>query len=203
MNYYISDLHLFHGNVLSFDNRPFENLDEMHEAIKMKWNARVTGADHVYILGDMCWKENEEAISYVSTLKGNKHLILGNHDKVKDQRYRRLFDEVAPYKEITDILDGKQVYLTMSHYPIMFWNHQHKLRRDGSEHKNYSIHLYGHVHNSVEESIFQKFIGELNTKENIQCEAYNVGCMLHGYAPCTIEEIIVDYKLKQKFDWGK
>ena len=35
MNYYISDLHLFHKNVTragkDFDDRPFDDLDEMHE----------------------------------------------------------------------------------------------------------------------------------------------------------------------------
>ena len=46
MNYYISDLHLFHKNVTragkDFDNRPFDNLEEMHSIIKEKWNAKVT-----------------------------------------------------------------------------------------------------------------------------------------------------------------
>ena len=31
MNYYISDLHLGHANVIRFDNRPFENIDEMED----------------------------------------------------------------------------------------------------------------------------------------------------------------------------
>ena len=31
MNYYISDLHLFHENSIKFDERPFGSLDEMHE----------------------------------------------------------------------------------------------------------------------------------------------------------------------------
>lgn len=87
-NYYISDVHLFHKNVTAegsnFDNRPFKTLEEMHETIKTNWNNTVTNADHVYILGDLAWKENEDVISFVSKLKGNKHLIVGNHDRVKD-----------------------------------------------------------------------------------------------------------------------
>ena len=62
MNYYISDLHFFHKNVTNegsnFDHRPFDTMEEMHQYIKEKWNKKVTGADHVYILGDLCWKEN-------------------------------------------------------------------------------------------------------------------------------------------------
>ena len=36
MNYYISDLHLFHKNVTGAgkDGRPFDNLEEMHSLIK-------------------------------------------------------------------------------------------------------------------------------------------------------------------------
>lgn len=124
MNYYISDLHLFHKNVTgegsNFDNRPFKTLDEMHQTIKECWNNTVTNADHVFILGDLAWKENEDAIQFVSTLRGNKHLILGNHCKATDQRYRQLFVEVTNYKEIKDIVDGKQYHVVMSHYPIAF-----------------------------------------------------------------------------------
>lgn len=40
MNYYISDLHLFHKNVTregrDFDYRSFDNLEEMHSTIKEK-----------------------------------------------------------------------------------------------------------------------------------------------------------------------
>lgn len=113
MNYYISDLHLFHKNVTkegsNFDNRPFNTMKEMHDVIKKNWNSKVTNADHVYILGDLAWKENEDAIELVSTLRGNKHLILGNHDKATDQRYRQLFVEVTNYKEAKDKMEEREV----------------------------------------------------------------------------------------------
>ena len=135
MNYYISDVHLFHKNVTAegsnFDNRPFQTLEEMHKTIKTNWNNTVTNADHVYILGDLSWKENEDVISFVSKLKGNKHLIVGNHDRVKDQRYKQLFVEVCDYKELKDKINGKEYNVVLSHYPLAFWNHQHHYRRDG------------------------------------------------------------------------
>lgn len=53
MNYYISDLHLFHEASIGFDGRPFRNLEEMHAEIVRKWNSKVTNGDTVYILGDM------------------------------------------------------------------------------------------------------------------------------------------------------
>lgn len=196
MNYYISDLHLFHKNVTdegsNFDNRPFKTLEEMHSTIKEQWNERITGADHIYILGDLAWKENEETISFVSTLRGNKHLVLGNHDRCKDQRYKQLFVEVVDYKEVKDFINGKEYHVVMSHFPLAFWNYQHRYRRDEEEYRKWSVCLYGHVHNSVEEKYYQEFIQRLNEEYNIKCVAKNVGCMLDymNYTPKTLKEIL-------------
>ena len=193
-NYYIADLHLFHKNVCKegsdFDGRPFDTLEEMHNTIKERWNSVVTGADHVYILGDLAWKENEDAISFISTLKGNKHLILGNHDKCKDQRYKQLFVDIQNYKEIKDVCNGKEYHLVLTHFPIAFWNHQHHYMRNGKEHEVWAIQLYGHVHNSIEEEIFQKFVSDLNGEYGVKCNAINVGCMLHDYIPRTLAELL-------------
>lgn len=125
-------------------------------------------------------------------MKGNKHLIVGNHDRVKDQRYKQLFVEVCDYKEVKDNINGKEYNVVLSHYPLAFWNHQHHYRRDGEEYKVWNIQLYGHVHNSNEETIFQDFIKSLNEKHNIKCIAKNVGCMMDymNYTPKTLVEII-------------
>lgn len=192
MNYYISDLHFLHKNVCkegsNFDNRPFKTMDEMMNYIKAKWNHRITDKDDVYILGDMCWKENEKAIQFVSTLNGNKHLILGNHDRCCDMRYTQLFVEIVPYKELKEFYNGRQYYLVLQHYPIMFWNHQHHL----NDYMPVNIHLYGHLHNSKEEAIFQSFIETLNKEHDIKCVAKNVGCMMPymNYEPKTLKDLL-------------
>lgn len=192
MNYYISDLHFFHKNVTgegsNFDKRPFDSLKQMHDEIKTHWNERIKDQDDVYILGDLCWKENEAAIELVSSLKGRKHLILGNHDKLKDQRYIDLFVEVTTYKEVRESIDGLSYHFILHHYPIMFWNHQHHLR-DGVP---VNIHFYGHVHHSDEEIIFQQFIKTMNTQMQYHCIAINVGCMMPymDYVPRSAKEIL-------------
>ena len=192
MNYYISDLHLFHKNVTgegkrNFDNRPFKTVEEMHESILNNWNKTVSNADHVYILGDVAMRGNmDEVIAFVSQLRGNKHLIVGNHDNTKDQRYRQLFVENCNYKELTDSIDGKTYNLVLCHYPIMFWNHQHRG----------SVHLYGHVHNSVEETMYQGYLRQINDALRDRNEpmaiAKNVGCMMKymDYTPRTLKEIL-------------
>ena len=40
-NFYISDLHLGHGNVIRFDGRPFGDVAEMERALISNWNSRV------------------------------------------------------------------------------------------------------------------------------------------------------------------
>lgn len=202
MNYYVSDLHLFHKNVTNegtnFDNRPFKTLEEMHELIVKNWNSIITNADHVYLLGDIVWKENEKSIQLVSRLKGNLHAIVGNHDSFKDQRYKRLFVEIVDYKEIQDVVDGKQQWLVLSHYPMASWNHMRKYNRDGNPMKNYAIHLHGHTHNSIEEQAYREYIKMLDEKYNIHCESYNVGAMIQymNYQPRTLKEIVENNSVK-------
>ena len=73
MNYYISDLHLFHEACIKFDNRPFESLQEMHDTIMKNWNNKVNNGDTVYILGDVSMRgKKEDLIAYVAQLKGRE-----------------------------------------------------------------------------------------------------------------------------------
>ena len=80
MNLYISDLHFGHSNVLNFDHRPFADRDEMDRVMISLWNSRVSADDHVYIVGDFCYRSGNTADWYLRQLKGHKHLVIGNHD---------------------------------------------------------------------------------------------------------------------------
>lgn len=60
--FYISDWHYGHANVIAFDNRPFKSLLEMDEALVDRWNAVVSPGDIVYVLGDMFWCKAQDAI---------------------------------------------------------------------------------------------------------------------------------------------
>ena len=198
MNYYISDLHLFHKNVTKagrdFDNRPFADLEEMHAHILERWNNKVTDGDVVYVVGDMAMRgTHRDLAEYVSRLKGRKILIKGNHDDLSDARYRRLYDYVCDYKEVADNVGRDSVKLVLCHYPILMWNGQHRG----------SILLYGHVHNSEEDAIFQDSLARFNTenRENrnigsVELRAYNVGCMAPyiDYEPRSIREIVENRK---------
>ena len=47
--FYISDWHYGHANVIAFDNRPFKSLLEMDEALVDRWNAVVSPGDIVFL----------------------------------------------------------------------------------------------------------------------------------------------------------
>lgn len=197
MNYYISDLHIGHKNVLNcegssnFDGRSFKTFDEMNQTILNNWNSIVNNGDNVYLLGDTLWKETEENIKLISQFKGNLHAIRGNHCRFKDARYRRLFVEICDYKELSDNIKGKNYGVVLFHYPIMFWNKMRQVNNDGSPRtKNYNILLYGHTHNSQEELLYQQFLEYVNDNYGYGAMAFNVGCMHWNYTPVTLEQIL-------------
>ena len=41
MNFYISDLHFGHKNIINFDNRPYFTVREMEDALIANWNSVV------------------------------------------------------------------------------------------------------------------------------------------------------------------
>lgn len=173
--FYTSDLHLGHVNALTFDGRPFKDVTEMGEEILRRWNEKVDSGDTVYLLGDICWRNSEENISILKRLNGQKHLVVGNHERL-NKDIEKYFVSISDYKEIKD--EGRCVVL--SHYPIhSFKNHYYK--------NNYA--LYGHVHASVEYMVVKK-LRKIMENNGFPCEMYNVGIMLHNYEPVTLDEIL-------------
>ena len=73
MNYFTSDLHLGHRNIIRLCNRPFATIEEMDETLIRNWNAKVTNGDTVYILGDLLFRNEKPAEEYLKQLKGKKH----------------------------------------------------------------------------------------------------------------------------------
>lgn len=94
-DFYISDWHYGHANVIAFDNRPFKSLLEMDEALVDRWNAVVSPGDTVYVLGDMFWCKAQDAIPILRSLKGQKFLIKGNHDRCNDCQQKNVFVQTS------------------------------------------------------------------------------------------------------------
>lgn len=182
MNYYISDLHFGHENIIKFDNRPFKSVEEMDAKIIENWNNVVENGDNIYILGDMFWCNMNKSIEILDKLNGVKFLIKGNHCRCHDGRFLKKFAKVSEYMEIDD--NGRKVVLC--HYPIPYFkNHYYGW-----------YHLYGHVHNTKEYGLVLKAQQDLIDGLGVPCNMYNVGCMMPymDYTPRTLDEILESNK---------
>lgn len=120
MNYYIADMHLGHKNVLKFDSRPFESVEEMNKTLIANWNAKVTDEDDVWLLGDFCYRSDKDPSFYLKQLKGRKHLIIGNHDKatVKSASALKYFESVERLQHVKD----RNHNVIVCHFPLANWN---------------------------------------------------------------------------------
>jgi calcineurin-like phosphoesterase family protein len=181
MNYYFSDTHLGHANVIRMNKRPFNNVDEMDDTILRNINSVVTNNDDLYLLGDVCYKSGRNPVEYLRNMNGKKHLIIGNHDGkiLKDPECRRYFVEIEKILNIKDKLHGEEKMIVMCHYPMVEW--------DGFFRG--SIHLYGHIHNITENQAY-KILRKIDN-------AYNVGADILEFVPRTLDEVII---YNNKFD---
>lgn len=178
-NFYISDWHYGHRNVIQFDDRPFADVNHMNATLEYRWNLAVSPEDTVYALGDMFWCSQEEAEAVLGRLNGKIVLIKGNHDRVHGGVFAKRFSSIRDYAEIND--EGRRVVLC--HYPIpTFKNHMRGW-----------FHLYGHVHNSKEDALILDFRRRLEREQQLPCRMYNVGCMMPymDYTPRTLDEILI------------
>lgn len=177
-NYYISDLHLGHQKALWFDKRPFKTLEEQDTKIIWNINNFVTPQDNLYILGDLSWYDPHKTAELLKQINcRNRFLIVGNHDRfAKSPECKKLFQGIYDLKMIED--EGRKVVLC--HYPMAVWNLSHRG----------SYHLYGHVHDNInDDGVGLTHV--ILTHEEMK-NAYNVGCMLPyiNYIPRTLNYII-------------
>ena len=171
---YVSDLHLSHANVIRFENRPYDNADQMDEAMILIWNNKVDYEDEVYIIGDVGW-DPQKLRNILPRLNGKKYLVYGNHDKAirsNNPPLQQHFEWVKDYHELSD--NGQHV--TLLHYPMLTWNRSHYG----------SYQLYGHIH-SMRGGKADNFPGVYNTQFNV--------CWDLIEEPCTLDEIIQINKL--------
>lgn len=130
--FYISDMHLFHEEVLKSSERPYKSIQEMHNDIIVKWNKKVSKNDIVNIIGDVSSPNTGEDIRKVvdilKILNGNKVLIIGNHDResIKNYDFRKCFIEI---KEYARKKDGRR-NIIMFHCPLESWEGQKKARKN-------------------------------------------------------------------------
>ena len=205
MRYYISDLHFFHkGMNERMDCRGFSSVEEMNEVMIDHWNRKVNRGDEVVILGDLSFGKVKETNEILDRLAGRLYLVTGNHDRYINSRgFNNLrFKWIRPYAELSDA----KRKVVCSHYPIFCYNGQYKLDAEGNP---ATYMLYGHVHNSYDELMVNRFIREMRREKRkirgkegllpIPCNMINCFCVFSDYTPLTLDEWIeVDRARREK-----
>jgi len=128
-----SDNHFGHANVIRYCERPFRDVEDMTEQMVAKWNAVVRPSDHIYIVGDFCWKSAKYGIAVTERLNGHKHLVRGNHDKacLNSRQFRDLFVEIADIltvkvrDEDVPLRFGGVQRIVLCHYAMQVWENSH------------------------------------------------------------------------------
>lgn len=168
-----SDLHLGHKGVTQFLKedgtklRPWDDVDEMNEALIDNWNKVVSPNDKVYILGDFIWKR--KYLPLAGRLKGDKVLIKGNHDTLKAAEYLEYVRDIRACHQLDKLI--------LTHIPI----HESQFPR-------WKGNVHGHLHaNQV-----QTYLGFGDYSPDKRY--FNVSVERTNFTPISFEEVRKHYE---------
>ena len=170
--FFISDTHFGHKAVIQFCNRPFSSVEEMNERLIENWNSVVRDQDEVIHVGDVMFAGKPNLI--LPRLKGNKKLVLGNHDHYKNLKV--YFNKFYGAKYQSTML--------VTHVPV----HINCLG------KRFTHNIHGHLHqNNVQcrmEYVQESNNGDSITRWDERDPHYiNVSVEQINYTPISWEEL--------------
>jgi calcineurin-like phosphoesterase family protein len=180
--FFISDTHFNHNKPFVYVARGFKTIEDMNEAIITNWNRVVEDGDKVFVLGDFALGTDLANIEDILLeLRGEKHLIRGNHSTdTKWEFYKNMDSNANVYvHDWTYITKMGKNMVYMSHFPTMVNDHTLKPLNKAI------INLFGHTHSKDK---FFKVGGYTNYF------MYNVACDAHNCTPVSWEDICADIK---------
>ena len=176
--FFTSDYHLFHENILKFDGRPFDTVEEMHSEMISRHNSLVSPDDIVFNLGDCChgFRGSDSELSNIITqFNGKIYYVPGNHED-----HLRIIQKhwtVLPQIQDINIVDYNQI-VNLCHFPIRVWDRAHWK----------SWHFFGHLHGGCKDDNGKR----LNHDKKLLCK--DVGIMTNDYYPILFDDIVDEFK---------
>lgn len=161
----IGDTHFGHANICKFLNfdgskvRPWDDVNEMDEALVKNWNDTVKVGDKVYHLGDVAMAKKN--LDIMSRLNGKKVLIRGNHDIFDLKDYAKYFKDIRGTHKFSNFI--------LSHMPI----HPYSLTNKWCE-----GNIHGHLHSSV-----------IMIEDKKDYRYFNASVECIDYKPIAMEEV--------------
>ncbi|HUB45869.1 MAG TPA: metallophosphoesterase [Acetobacteraceae bacterium] len=143
--FFTSDHHFGHAAARTFYRRPFASVEEMDQRMIDRWNSIVGDDDDVWHLGDFAVGASPERAAFLlRSLRGRKHLVVGNNDDAVIAKCT-VWCSVQAYAELT--LDG--ILVVICHYPFRTWRGMNKG----------AINLHGHSHGRLKPLLRQFDVG--------------------------------------------
>jgi calcineurin-like phosphoesterase family protein len=189
-----SDTHFGHKNVIGFCDRPFADLDEMHETLIKNFNKVVKPTDTIIFVGDITFLNTSKTKSIIDRINGTKIAVCGNHCPKPNSLLNMGF-ALAVYKMELEVRGQK---VLISHYPFrptlfrraQIWvlsklgrktDLRYMDRRHKDDGKTYLIH--GHTH----------------SKRKFEGRALHVGVDAWNYQPVPLwqAELHIDKEKKK------
>jgi calcineurin-like phosphoesterase family protein len=131
--FFIGDPHFFDENIIKYENRPFNSVEEMNTEMILNWNKVVKPDDIIYVNGDFFDFNNctgPEATDIINKLNGKIILIVGNHDREYTDFFEEHLYKVIDYPIILD------EFWIVSHEPLYI-----------NENMPYA-NIFAHIHNN-------------------------------------------------------
>jgi len=183
-----ADLHLGHGKIRNYESlrAKFSSVEEMDNYLIKRWNSVVSPIDHVYLLGDVSFHDDEKTKELIDQMNGVKHLILGNHDK--DRSWPKWIKcGFASVQSELILQAAKDLRLKFSHYPYVGDNANEGRFLDKRPVKQEGTWLvHGHMHSK-------------GSKFDEKNEQICVSGELWDFKPVNIDNILASIrKFKQK-----
>lgn len=137
--WFTSDTHFGHARIIQYSNRPFQNHEEMDEAMITRFNEVIKPGDILYHLGDVAWSNYDLSKFFGRLNSRSVHLILGNHDKANRFKGIKQIVWMGDLKSVNIGTTDRTDNIQLCHYSMRTWNYK----------SHGSMHLYGHSHGNL------------------------------------------------------
>jgi calcineurin-like phosphoesterase family protein len=179
----VSDTHFSHRGIVQFlrpdgsKERPWDNIEEMDEALVANWNSVVRPKDKIYHLGDVVI--NRSALPILARLNGEKILVKGNHDVFRIEEYTPYFKDVRGSATLNDYV--------MTHIPI----HTSAIER-------WKGNIHGHLHSGRVVKVVQRVRDRDEWEQTIIDPSYLcVSVEQINYTPISLDEAMKRFEEQQ------
>lgn len=161
--YFMSDIHADDLNC-NKKYRGFESNEAYYEVLYEKWFKKITNRDKIFILGDV--SKTVKGLEIYAELPGLKHLVMGNHDLLNIDLYRKYFDKISGF--------FKYKNCWVSHCPV------HAQEIYGRP------NIHGHLHKS---GVGREPDRILLPDGTIDHRYFNANVDMNNYSPIAFDEI--------------